>query len=88
LDAAFEERSPLLLRVFVDPRWEHSSISRDARFAELRARCRSVSSARGPGVLPVVIPATAHAVVSALQIISRRMVPPPHSAQPLHSSHL
>jgi hypothetical protein len=23
LDAAFEERSPLLRRVFVDPRWEH-----------------------------------------------------------------
>jgi tetratricopeptide (TPR) repeat protein len=38
LDAAFEERSPLLLRLFVDPRWERYSIYRDPRFAELRMR--------------------------------------------------
>jgi Tfp pilus assembly protein PilF len=38
LDAAFDERTPLLLRVFVDPRWERYSIYRDPRFAELRTR--------------------------------------------------
>jgi tetratricopeptide (TPR) repeat protein len=38
LNAAFEERSSLLLRVFVDPRWERYSIYGDSRFAELRRR--------------------------------------------------
>jgi Tfp pilus assembly protein PilF len=38
LDVAFEERSPLLLRAFVDPRWERYSIHKDPRFAQLRQR--------------------------------------------------